>query len=327
MKSRSICRYFFPVLFIFLGVVAFSACDEDSGRFKKEMTRTFSVDEGGTLYMDVSQGRIEIRTDPGNQVNVQVIRYARTYDKRRAEEAFRDNPIEFRQTGPDVWIEMEKPRGRLFGVFERGKVGQRFVVTVPESYNLDLRTSGGGIEVGDIEGKVRARTSGGSLKFGRIKGELQGATSGGRIVLASCTNEVDLRTSGGSISAGRLDKEARLSTSGGRIEVTEARKAVQANTSGGSISVGFYESPSSDCRLTTSGGGIDVSLPEGAKFVVDARTSGGRVHIDFPVTMSGSLSSTRLDAEVNGGGPLLYLRTSGGSIRILQKEAGPELKK
>lgn len=315
----------FSLSFVLLLPLFFSACDEDNRRIEKSLTRTFSVDEGGRLYMDVSQGSIQILTDRGNEVKIRVIQHARTYDKRRAEEDFRDNPIEFRQSGSDVWIEMEKSRGRLFGFFERNRISQRFIVTVPESYNLDLKTSGGSIEVADIEGKVRARTSGGSLRFGKIKGELQGATSGGRITLASCTHEADLRTSGGSISAGYLGKEARLSTSGGRIEVKEALKSLQADTSGGSISVGFSESPSSDCRFTTSGGSITVSLSEDAKMDVDARTSGGRVHIDFPVSMSGSLSSTRLEAKINGGGPLLYLRTSGGSIRILRKESGSAL--
>jgi len=52
------------------------------------------------------------------------------------------------------------------------------------------------------------------------------------------------------------------------------------------------------------------------KLNLDAKTSGGRVHTDFPVTVRGEISRRMLKAELNGGGPELYLRTSGGSIHI-----------
>jgi hypothetical protein len=52
---------------------------------------------------------------------------------------------------------------------------------------------------------------------------------------------------------------------------------------------------------------------------VNARTSGGSVHTEFPVTVQGEIKRSRLDAKLNGGGPELYLRTSGGSIYLKKK--------
>jgi len=50
---------------------------------------------------------------------------------------------------------------------------------------------------------------------------------------------------------------------------------------------------------------------------VDASTSGGSVSSDFPVPTSGDHQNLR--AAINGGGPLLQLRTSGGGINIQKR--------
>jgi hypothetical protein len=67
--------------------------------------------------------------------------------------------------------------------------------------------------------------------------------------------------------------------------------------------------------LSTSGGSINVELASSLRVDVDAETSGGGVSTDFPVVM-GDSDRRRLRTAINGGGPLLHLRTSGGGIRI-----------
>jgi hypothetical protein len=59
-----------------------------------------------------------------------------------------------------------------------------------------------------------------------------------------------------------------------------------------------------------------VRLASDVKMKVDAATSGGGIATDFPVPYSNSDERTELHANLNGGGPLLYLHTSGGGISI-----------
>jgi DUF4097 and DUF4098 domain-containing protein YvlB len=105
-------------------------------------------------------------------------------------------------------------------------------------------------------------------------------------------------------------------TSGGSITLEDVEGTVQAGTSGGSIHAAFGKCPEKDCRLETSGGSITVIAPEELKADLDASTSGGRVSTEFPVTVSGEIRPEEIRAALNGGGPLLLLRTSGGNIRI-----------
>ena len=78
-----------------------------------------------------------------------------------------------------------------------------------------------------------------------------------------------------------------------------------------SIRAQLSQQPHGPCHLKTSGGNVEVSLAADIGLQVDARTSGGRVSTDFPVVTQGTLDKNSLKASINGGGPLMTLRTSG----------------
>lgn len=300
MKAGFFKKFFYVTLIwvCTLGLVSCSIAETWAGGTEDVMTRSFDVSEGGALTMDVERASIEVNTQKGETVNVKVVLKAKTTSKSRAQEIFDDYKMDFKHTGSDVTIEADWKGGR--GIFSGGnRIRVHFIVTVPVEYDLDLKTSGGSISVSDIEGEVKAKTSGGSIK-------LQG-----------CSGDADVKTSGGSIRIGKIHGEVKAHTSGGSITVDEVMGRINAHTSGGSITAYISKQPAGDCSLKTSGGSITAKLAEGIKVDVDAKTSGGRVKTDFPVTIrAGELSKHKLQAQINGGGPELYLRTSGGSIRI-----------
>lgn len=154
----------------------------------------------------------------------------------------------------------------------------RYLIKVPSQYNVDVKTGGGSIEISDLNGVVEARTSGGSISLGKINGD------------------VDVKTSGGS------------------IRVDDVVGNIDAHTSGGSIRATISKQPTQDSKLTTSGGSITAYLAEGIAVDLNASTSGGRVKSEFDVV--GKVKKTSIKGEINGGGPDLYLRTSGGSVKI-----------
>ncbi len=207
-------------------------------------------------------------------------------------------------------------------------------VSVPRKFDADVETSGGSISATDLKGEVTARTAGGSLKFENIDGPLNGRTSGGSITLAGgkgsallhtsggsihiseVTGDVDASTSGGAISIERAGGRVKARTSGGSIEVREASGAIDASTSGGGVTASLRGQPKEGCRLSTSGGSISVSLAKDIHMDLDASASGGSVWTDFPVPTSNDRHQRELHAPLNGGGPLLYLHTSGGGISV-----------
>jgi len=312
---KSITRWALMALLSGL-LVSGSACYLEGEGIEKRSQKSFTVTENGTLFLKTDIGAIDVEIGSDDTVVVEVSRKAKTASERRAERIMKDFTLDFRQDGKDVHVTAEYHRGRRLMSWLGNRLHVRFTVRVPRTYNLDLRTSGGGIAVDDLEGRISARTSGGGLRFGAVKGPVVARTSGGTIRMEACGGIAELKTSGGSITLGRVHGDVTASTSGGSIRIEEIMGSIDAHTSGGSIKVAISRQPERNCRLTTSGGTITVSLFGGVKLNLDAKTSGGRVHTDFPVTVRGEISRRMLKAELNGGGPELYLRTSGGSIHI-----------
>ncbi len=301
---------------LFIAVFVMIASGISFGSIEDSINKSFTVEPGGLLTLDTARGSIEVRGNGGSRVDIEVIRSAKTSDKNEAEEIFGYLRLDFNQTGKDVTIkgikttELDK---------KLNKLNVKFILTVPQIYNVNLKTSGGSISVDDLEGTVDIRTSGGSLDFNNIKGPVTGKTSGGSISIGKVEGDVDVNTSGGSIHIENAYGTVKAHTSGGGITVNEVMGTIQADTSGGSVKAYISQQPKGNCRLKTSGGSITVYLAEDVSLNVDAGTSGGSIHTEFPVTIQGNISKKELKAQINGGGPELYLHTSGGSIYINKK--------
>jgi len=153
-----------------------------------------------------------------------------------------------------------------------------FTVTVPQQFDVEIDTAGGSINVADLEGNLSAETSGGSIRIGSIRGAVE------------------------------------LNTSGGSISTEEVYGPLNAHTSGGSIRATFAEQLTENAVLDTSGGSITAYLVSDVKIELNASTSGGRVKTDFEV--DGRIKKQSIRGEINGGGPELRLRTSGGSVSV-----------
>lgn len=298
-------------------VLAF--CSVAISGVEKEINREFQVSPGGMLSLESDIGSIKVVSGSGSVITVSVRMEARTSSEEKAEQLFDDFIIEFEQDGNNLNILAEYDGRRSLRSFfgsRRNHLKIEFIITVPSQYNVYLKTSGGSIHVGNLEGHVTAKSSGGSLVFDNIEGEVDGKTSGGNIELTSCTGSAEVKTSGGSILIGRVDGDVVAKTSGGNIKVEEVLGTIDARTSGGSVMARISRQPQNDCRLTTSGGNVTVYLAEDVNLNINAKTSGGRVKTTFPMKVSGSITKRSIDVSLNDGGPELYLRTSGGSIYL-----------
>jgi len=174
-------------------------------------------------------------------------------------------------------------------------------ITVPSHVGASLHTAGGSIEAEGLMRNVTANTSGGSIHLWNISGT------------------ADVNTSGGSITMDQIGGFVIAHTSGGAIRLHDLAAGVDASTSGGSVTAAFLDQPARGCRLTTSGGSINIGLGQSVHMDINASASGGRVSTDFNLPIDRHRPN-ELRAALNGGGPELYLHTSGGGIRIFHGE-------
>ena len=288
-------------------------------KIERVVEKTFTVQPGGTLKVETSGGGIVVESGTGDTVKVTAKEVIRADNDAEADALQKDFTLTIEQQGNDVTAKAKYASSPLdfhFGSWPPVQVS--FVVTVPTRYHTDLHTSGGSIKVGDLTGNVLARTSGGGIRIGQIDGTVDAHTSGGDIRLDFCTGDTKLDTSGGGISAQRIVGKADLHTSGGSISVKLVENALQAHTSGGGVEAAIAGTLKGECSLSTSGGSIRVAVDKTAAFRLDAATSGGGVRAaGLTIRLeNGGLGKSRLVGDVNGGGALLKLRTSGGGIDV-----------
>lgn len=288
-------------------------------KVERVVEKTFTVQPGGTLRLETQSGEIRVSPSADNVVKVTAREKIRAGSEAEADALLKKLELTIEQNGNDVTATAKYERQALgFHVGAWPPVTVDFIVSVPASFATDLRTSGGGITVGDLAGKVNARTSGGEIKLGKIGAAVEARTSGGGVTLESARGAVNLHTSGGNIAAGVVGGEAEMSTSGGGIRIDAVEGALRASTSGGSIRAGFTGPITGDCSLSTSGGSVKVTVDKAAAFRLDASTSGGSVDAEgLTITLEKSnRGRTQLAGAVNGGGALLKLRSSGGDVVV-----------
>jgi len=314
---------------VFTVVAAFALALTASADSRNNISRTFDVGDGGTIRLNADVGDVHVTTGGSGKVTIEIVRRARD-----AEDLQR-NEVTFSQSGSDVTVRSryENDRHSWFS-WKHDSIDIDYNIRIPARYNVDLHTSGGDIEGGDIGGNADLNTSGGNLKLNRVSGNVHARTSGGEIDLDSAggtvtlntsggdieirdaASSVEAKTSGGSIEIHRAGGTVLARTSGGSIRIDDVVDTVNAETSGGSITAHFSRQPRGDSRLSTSGGGVTVELAPSIGAELDARASGGGVQSDVPITVQGTHDDDSLVGRINGGGPRLVLRTSGGGIVV-----------
>lgn len=306
-----------------LPLLAFGAFLVSPGLLEAKITRTvektFSVQPGGNLKAATQGGDITIRTSDNPQVHVLVKQVIRASTEAEADAILEKLTLRLEQSGDDVVAEARYEKrgpGSWFGSWP--PVNVSFEVTVPKHFNLGLNTSGGDISVASLRGNVRARTSGGDLEFDRIDGDLEAGTSGGDILLKEGTALAKLNTSGGDIEVDRAGGPTEVSTSGGDVTLRSVAQLIRATTSGGDVHAVITGPIAEDALLSTSGGDVYVEVVKDTAFHLDASTSGGSVKADgLTITLeAGANGKNKLVGAVNGGGPRLKLRSSGGDVTI-----------
>lgn len=291
-----------------------------------KLERALTLEPGGMFVLDSDIGEVVLTGSAASGARVVV-----TSD----DDLDRDYDLTFENSGNTATVRIKR-RGtfrRFFGGWFHND-HTRIVVQVPTRTSVRLNTSGGSIDVSRVDGTVNVNTSGGSLRVEAIEGDVDGSTSGGgirfrdvrgnaaantsggSIVIADVRGTLRANTSGGGIDIDMVTGDLIASTSGGSVDVRNAGGRVEAKSSGGGVTVRFAAGNSRGGVVSSSGGSVRAELDPRARISIDAHSSGGSVNSDLPVTIQGTLSNDSLRGDVNGGGPLLRLRSSGGGVRI-----------
>ena len=222
-----------------------------------------------------------------------------------------------------------------------GKTGGPGSITLKGCQSdVDLESGIGNIELGSVGGKVIAKTGGpgkvvlrdcqsgvdvesgiGNIELGSITGKVIAKTGGpGKVVLKECQSDINVESGIGNIELGSVGGKVIAKTGGpGKVVLRDCQSGVDVESGIGNIHAEIPTQPMHPWILQTSGPGkIEIVLSSKAAVNIDAETR-GPISSDIPVQIQGLLTEHKLNGTLNGGGPLLKLRTSLGEIRLKKK--------
>lgn len=198
--------------------------------------------------------------------------------------------------------------------FRQGKA--RLEGLIPEKFNVDISTSGGNVQLAQLEGSARIATQGGSLAFTKIsEGPCRVDSGGGHVVGRAINGNIEMRTSGGDIkvkrvvgvdvdvnvrgpngaTSGSIDIRALYATSTtiqsrmGALSIGTIHGKTQIETQGGDVQV--ESGADGEIGISSGGGRIDVQLGSSAK-KVDFTSQGGDIHIRIPTEMGADIEAS-----------------------------------
>lgn len=269
---------------------------------KDTVRRTFTVEPGGTFFIDADRGSITVRTAQGNQVEVVVEREADVRDNEEAKRVWERHDLRITQSGSDVRVasSFEESSGVWRRWRGRDDVRVRFLITVPQEYHVRFDAAAGNIVVVGLGGAVNGRAGAGNIELHGVDGPVEVFSGSGNI-------EVD-----------DVRRDARISTGAGNVRLSNVRGALDVRTGAGNVVAFFETQPQGTVSLESGAGNVVAEVRQGVGFAVEAGTGIGSASCDFGLEVRGNFMSKSFAGDIGGGGPRLALRSGVGNVRLVR---------
>jgi DUF4097 and DUF4098 domain-containing protein YvlB len=170
--------------------------------------------------------------------------------------------------------------------------------------------------VGNAGGDLRVNTAGGAIHVGNAAGDVTVGTGGGSISVGKAGGHVTVREMAGPVEVGAA-AGVRCESGSGGVRVSNIAGPMRITTALGSIIASLTGGATfRDSFLETGNGDVTVLIPSNLGVTVRAETARGRVVSDFPMSQRTAGMEVRAEGAINGGGPLLRIAGTGGTIFI-----------
>jgi hypothetical protein len=191
-----------------------------------------------------------------------------------------------------------------------------------------LNTEGGEIYVRVARGLVRASTRGGNIRVERAERGVTASAQAGLIDVLEAGGPVIAETGAGSIRV-RSANNVECQAGTGAVQLREVFGGLRVAMRSGSILAELAGKPLEDSTLSTGAGDITVLIPSNLAVTIQAINAfpGSRRIVSDFAEVRPRLAQAEAESEaqgaINGGGPLLRLTASGGSIYLRRQKQIP----
>ncbi len=249
----------------------------------------YSITGKPQLTVQTDDGDIDITTGSATEIKVHVSTSGYKISDLRFNES---------QNGNNVSLVVKAPHGSwsFFGSHHSIKIQ----IQIPAESDLDIHSGDGNVTSQAVSGNIKIDTGDGHITAQGLRGDIHLHSGDGHIEGSNFDGKLDVDTGDGHITiSGRFDS-LYLKTGDGSIQASATAGSKIANP----------------WNLRSGDGSITLRIPENFAADLDAHTGDGHINLDFPVSVSGSLSESRVRGKMNGGGGTLEINSGDGSIHI-----------
>ncbi|HET9327776.1 MAG TPA: DUF4097 family beta strand repeat-containing protein [Candidatus Eisenbacteria bacterium] len=258
--------------------------------------RDFAVGRQPTVRIETDDAQVTVRSWKESKVKVRVSHRGPTQGFTLGIQRPR---VQLQQEGNQVRVMARMESAVSVNFFSNAHLDVD--VWLPRESDLIVNAEDGPVKIEDVAGKIDLRSQDGPLVADRLRGDIRVRSQDGSVRLDDVDGSLQLVTQDGESSVrGRFDRMEVESGDGG-VEI-EARTGSRL---------------SEEWSVRSQDGGIRLHIPNDLAATIDARSSDGSLSFDLPLQVQGRVRENLLVGELNGGGPVLRLRTRDGSIRVM----------
>ncbi|HEX4934391.1 MAG TPA: DUF4097 family beta strand repeat-containing protein [Gemmatimonadaceae bacterium] len=164
---------------------------------------------------------------------------------------------------------------------------------------------------------VRATSGNGDVSLAASVAEAHVSSGNGKVRVSGVSGRVDASSGNGEVSVDNATGPVAARSGNGDVTIGTVNGPVNASSGNGDIRVRMEKLTGSDDMEFSSGNGrVEVVVPSDFSAEVDANSGNGRITTDFPITIRGKLSPSRLRGTIGNGGRRLRMSTGNGSMEI-----------
>jgi Toastrack DUF4097 len=294
------------VLAIVVGLTALASATTYQGSFKRDLPVTGTVD----LEVLTHSGDITIHSGAAGTVSIQgrihVNDRWRNGGKESEIHELEQNPP-IRQAGNSIHIEYADVHD----------ISIDYEITVPADTSVRTQSGSGDQTIEGLRNNLNLESGSGDMKLHDIKGDVRAHTGSGNVEAREVTGSFNAEAGSGDIRLeATVANDVRVHTGSGNIEARGVQGGLHVEAGSGDITVDGV--PSQAWEVRTGSGNVRLRLPGEAGFNLEASTGSGELVVNHPVTIQGSIGSSRhsISGPVHGGGPVLMVHTGSGDVQI-----------
>ncbi len=125
-----------------------------------------------------------------------------------------------------------------------------------------------------------------------------------------------VRNANGGVFINGIEGVVEAKTTNGKLVLEDIHGSFNAKTTNGKIQAELVEHHGRDITCKTTNGSIRLKLPQTIQANLKAGVTNGSVNTNIPISVEGKIKRTKVRGAINGGGVMVDLNTTNGSITI-----------